>query len=157
MYEKYQGLTVDEFLKKKILDDFGSVSAFAREAGLAYSTVNSALTRGIAGASYKTSKKILDTLGVSSAVIDFWDPLEPLPEEIQRKEEKIELNEKDKREITKILDSTREQLMSADGLLYDGEPASEESVDALLDLIEAGMEIAKKRNKEKYTPKKYRK
>lgn len=157
MYEEYRGLTADEFLKQKMIDDFGSVSAFARAAGLAYSTVNSALTRGISGASYKTSKKILDTLGVSSAVIDFWDPLEPLPEEIQKKEEEIELNERDKREITKVLSDTREHLMEQEGLMFDGEPASEEGVQAILDALEIGLEIAKKRNKEKYTPKKYRK
>lgn len=69
----------------------------------------------------------------------------------------IELNERDKREITKIIENTKEQLTSADGLLFDGEPVSKDSVDDLLDLIEAGMKIIKKRNKEKYTPKKYRK
>ncbi|MEG1184765.1 MAG: transcriptional regulator, partial [Eubacterium sp.] len=80
--------------------------------------------------------------------IDFWPPLE---------DDNTELNDKDKKEISKILDNTREQLTSQEGLMFDGEPASEEGVQSILDALELGLEIAKKRNKEKYTPKKYRK
>ncbi|WP_392885974.1 hypothetical protein [Eubacterium limosum] len=157
MYEEYRGLTVEEFLRTKMVEDFGSVKKFSEAAGVPYSTMTSALKRGFDTMTRANSNKVLDTLGVSTAVIDFWDPLEPLPEEIQKKEEEIELNERDKREITKVLSDTREHLMEQEGLMFDGEPASEEGVQAILDALEIGLEIAKKRNKEKYTPKKYRK
>ena len=157
MYEEYEGLSVEEFLKAKITKDYGSVRKFSEIADIPYSTLASALSRGFDSMTRANSKKVLDTLGISSAVIDFWDPLEPLPEEIQEKEREIELNEKDKREITKVLDNTREHLMEQEGLMFDGEPATEEGVQAILDALEIGLEIAKKRNKEKYTPKKYRK
>lgn len=157
MYEEYSGLTVEEFLKAKIIEGYGSVRKFSEIAGIPYSTLASALARGFDTMTRANSNKVLDTLGISSAVIDFWDPLEPLPEEIQKKEEEIELNERDKREITKVLSDTREHLMEQEGLMFDGEPASEEGVQAILDALEIGLEIAKKRNKEKYTPKKYRK
>ena len=67
------------------------------------------------------------------------------------------LTSKDERDIEKILDQTREQLMSQEGLMFDGKPASPEAIDSILSAMQVGMELAKKKNKEKYTPKKYKK
>lgn len=67
------------------------------------------------------------------------------------------LTAKDERDIEKILDSTREKLMSQEGLMFDGKPASPEAVESILSAMQIGMEMAKKKNKEKYTPKKYKK
>lgn len=67
------------------------------------------------------------------------------------------LTPKDERDIEKILDQTREQLMSQEGLMFDGKPASSEAIDSILSAMQIGMEMAKKKNKEKYTPKKYKK
>ena len=44
-----------------------------------------------------------------------------------------------------------------EGLMFDGDPASPEAVDSILAAMQIGMEMAKKKNKEKYTPKKYKK
>lgn len=63
---------------------------------------------------------------------------------------------KDERDIKSILEST-EQLLQQDGLMFDGEPASQEAIDSILSAMRVGMELAKKKNKEKYTPKKYKK
>lgn len=73
------------------------------------------------------------------------------------REEKTTLTTKDKKEITEILESTRQQLLSQEGLMFDGEPASEEDVQKIIMAMQMGMEMIKKENKEKYTPKKYRK
>lgn len=67
------------------------------------------------------------------------------------------LTSKDEHDIEKILDQTREQLMSLEGLMFDGDPASPEAIESILSAMQIGMEMAKKKNKEKYTPKKYRK
>lgn len=67
------------------------------------------------------------------------------------------LTTKDERDIEKILDQTREQLLSQEGLMFDGDPASPEAIDSILSAMQIGMEMAKKKNKEKYTPKKYKK
>lgn len=67
------------------------------------------------------------------------------------------LTAKDQRDIQQILDQTREQLMSQEGLMFDGDPASPEAIESILAAMQIGMEMAKKKNKEKYTPKKYRK
>ena len=67
------------------------------------------------------------------------------------------LTQKDTKDIEQILDQTREQLLTQEGLMFDGDPASPEAIDSIISAMQIGMEMAKKKNKEKYTPKKYRK
>lgn len=66
------------------------------------------------------------------------------------------LTSKDKKDISSILAST-EELLKQDGLMFDGEPASPESIDSIISAMKIGMEMAKQKNKDKYTPKKYKK
>ena len=67
------------------------------------------------------------------------------------------LTPKDEKDIEKILEQTREQLINQEGLMFDGDPASPEAVESIISAMQIGMELAKKKNKEKYTPKKYKK
>ena len=71
-------------------------------------------------------------------------------------EQSAELTKRDEKEINDILSNT-EQLLQQEGLMFDGDPASPEAIESILSAMKIGMEMAKKRNKEKYTPKKYRK
>ena len=66
-----------------------------------------------------------------------------------------DLSKKDKKEIGDILSMTAE-LLKQDGLMFDGVPADEDSVRSILEAMQIGLEIAKRKNKEKYTPKKYK-
>jgi len=68
-----------------------------------------------------------------------------------------ELTARDAKDIAKILEHTKELLLSQEGLMFDGDPASPEAINSILDAMQIGMEMAKKKNKEKYTPKKYKK
>lgn len=76
-------------------------------------------------------------------------------EELQEK--RTALTTRDERDIEKILEQTRQQLESQEGLMFDGDPASPEAIESILSAMQIGMEMAKKKNKEKYTPKKYKK
>lgn len=67
------------------------------------------------------------------------------------------LTARDEKDIEQILKQTEEQLLSQEGLMFDGRPASQESIDSILSAIRVGVEMAKMKNKEKYTPKKYKK
>lgn len=67
------------------------------------------------------------------------------------------LTSRDERDIEKIINQTREQLINQEGLMFDGDPASPEAIESILSAMQIGMEMAKKKNKEKYTPKKYKK
>ena len=72
-------------------------------------------------------------------------------------EKEPELTARDEKDIAKILEQTKEQLLSQEGLMFDGDPASPEAINSILDAMQIGMEMAKKKNKEKYPPKKYKK
>lgn len=67
------------------------------------------------------------------------------------------LTRRDERDIERILKQTEEQLLSQDGLMFDGDPASPEAIESILSAMQVGMEIAKKKNKEIFTPKKHKK
>lgn len=70
--------------------------------------------------------------------------------------EKSSLTKRDSKQIEAILSDT-EALLKQDGLMFDGDPASPEAIESILSAMKIGMEMAKQKNKEKYTPKKYKK
>lgn len=63
---------------------------------------------------------------------------------------------KDERDIAKDLERIINDLSQADGLMFYNEPMTEEDKQLLKEAIEFGLRMAKMRNKEKFTPKKYR-
>ena len=67
------------------------------------------------------------------------------------------LTSRDERDIEKILENTRNQLLNQEGLMFDVRPASPEAIDSILSAMRVGMEMAKEKNKQLYTPKKYKK
>ena len=71
-------------------------------------------------------------------------------------DEGSDLTSRDTKEITEML-SNIEIMLKQDGLMFDGQPASQEAIDSILSAMQIGTEMAKKKNKEKYTPKKYKK
>lgn len=66
------------------------------------------------------------------------------------------LSKKEKADIAKDLDEIKQQLLDSDELMFDGIPMDEESITKILSALEVGMEMVRKKNKEKYTPKKYK-
>ncbi|MBS5799232.1 helix-turn-helix transcriptional regulator [Zhenhengia sp.] len=67
-----------------------------------------------------------------------------------------QLSKKEKADIAKDLDEIKQQLLDSDELMFDGMPMDEESITKILSALEVGMEMVRKKNKEKYTPKKYK-
>ena len=112
-------------------------------------------------------------LGFGNGTIVKWDKSTPNAEKLnavaqyfgvtmdylmtgKKNEKELQLKPKDQKDIKDILANT-EQLLKQDGLMFDGDPASPEAIDSILSAMQIGMEMAKKKNKEKYTPKKYKK
>ena len=87
------------------------------------------------------------------------------PEEVEntsdtKKEKPVEndgLTEKDKIDIAKNLEKLMADLENSGDLMFDGDPASPEAIDSIRNAMAMALEYAKKVNKEKYTPKKYKK
>lgn len=124
-----------------------------------------------------TAYRVAKDTGVTTATLTSWKQgkYTPKPEKMQKiadyfgvslsylmtgKEDpsgkEPQLKPKDERDIKNILANT-EQLLKQDGLMFDGDPASPEAIESILSAMQIGMEMAKKKNKEKYTPKKYKK
>lgn len=93
-------------------------------------------------------QRIADFLDVSSEYL--------MTGKESQKKDVSPLTKRDEKEINDILSNT-EVLLQQEGLMFDGDPASPEAIESILSAMKIGMEMAKKRNKEKYTPKKYRK
>lgn len=66
------------------------------------------------------------------------------------------LNSRDNRDIAKNLEQMMSQLEDGGDLMFDGDPMSDEARESIRAALQMGLEIAKVKNKERFTPKKYR-
>ena len=101
--------------------------------------------------SMKTISKIAPLLSVG---VDFFSIAEQ-PETEDKKAPA--LTKKDERDIARDLERFMDDLASSGDLMFDGVPMSAEARAAMSAAMRIGLEEAKRRNKETYTPKKYRK
>lgn len=67
------------------------------------------------------------------------------------------LTEKDERDIARDLKRIMTQLDSSGDLMFDGDPMSDEARESMLSAMRLGLQAAKLKNKERFTPKKYKK
>lgn len=75
----------------------------------------------------------------------------------QETEKTPTLTKKDERDIAKTLEQIMEQLADSDDLMFDGDPMSDEARASMLSAMRVGLEMAKVKNKERFTPNKYKK
>lgn len=68
-----------------------------------------------------------------------------------------DLTEKDRRDVAKMVENIMSDMEQAGDLNFDGMPMSEEAKAAMASAMRIGLEEARRRNKETYTPKKHRK
>lgn len=73
-----------------------------------------------------------------------------------QKEKAPVLTKKDERDISRDLDSLMSKLESNGDLMFGSEPMSREAKESLRAAMKLGLEAAKLKNKERFTPKKYR-
>lgn len=98
----------------------------------------------------KNRKKLAEYFGVST------DYLLGLSDEETLSSTSSELTKKNMKDIKKKMADLREEISSADGLMFDGEIMSDETKELLLHLLEKD-EISATISNKKYIPKKYRK
>lgn len=67
------------------------------------------------------------------------------------------LTKKDQRDIARDLERIMADLDSSGDLMFDGDPLSDEAKESLRSAMKLGLEAAKLKNKERFTPKKYQK
>ncbi|PEM36728.1 helix-turn-helix domain-containing protein [Bacillus pseudomycoides] len=109
-------------------------------------------------------------LEFGNGTIRRWDKTSPSADKLQKvadyfhvtidsllgRENPPQLNSKDEKDIEKRMEEIKRDLKDSQGLMFSGEPMSEEAVDSLLDAMEYIVRQTKVINK-KYIPKKHRK
>lgn len=73
------------------------------------------------------------------------------------KEKVPALTDKDRRDVARDVGRIMEDLSESGELMFDGVPMSDEARAAMAAAMRIGLEEARRRNKETYTPKKYKK
>ena len=73
------------------------------------------------------------------------------------KESTPALTEKDRRDIARDLEDIMAHLETSGDLMFYGDPMSDEARESIRAAMKLGLEAAKVKNKERFTPKKYRK
>ena len=138
MYEVFEQL-----LQKKGVSSY----KVAKEAGVTQTALSN-WKSGRSTPTVKTLQKIADYFGVT---IDYLMTGDDSPEQ--------GLTAKDNRDIAKDLDNIMEKLTSGENgpASYNGEEISPEAAELFKDELEIALKRLKLINKEKYTPKKYKK
>lgn len=131
-------MTIESKLKDLILDQYNSIREFTIKINMAYSTLDSIFKRGIQNATLSNILKICDALHISADALANGE-IEYISKPV----------EKETHEITEILANTKRQLLSDHALMFNGKPADEESIQSILDAMEVGMEIARRKAEKK--------
>lgn len=124
-----------------------SGSRMCLDLGLSKSTLSDIKSGRKKGVSTSTAQKMAAYLNVSVGYL--------LGEEEQK--ETPVLTKKDERDIARDLEAMMVQLDAGGDLMFDGDPISDEARASIRNALQMGLEIAKVKNKERFTPKKYRK
>ena len=115
----------------------------------------------------ETATKIADYFGVSTDYLlgnvsepFFYLDNERILAEINSYEDKEiapTLSEKDERDIARDVERIMAQLDSSGDLMFDGDPMTAEARESMLAAMQLGLQAAKLKNKERFTPKKHKK
>lgn len=103
--------------------------------------------KGKTAPSMKSIERIADFLGVTPEYLLTGVETEKAPA----------LTDKDRRDIARDLELIMSALDSAGDLQFDGDPMSDEARESIRAAMKLGLEAARVKNKERFTPRKYRK
>ena len=94
-----------------------------------------------------TVQKIADYFGVTTDYLLTGEETEKAPT----------LTDKDERDIARDVERIMSNLETSGDLMFDGVPMSQEAKESMAAAMKLGLEAARLKNKETYTPKKYKK
>lgn len=130
-------MTTEEKLKELILTRYNSLREFTLTIDIAYSTFDSIMRRGIQNATINNVIKICSALHISADALANGEIVPISPTETKSKP----------RDVADILARTKRELLNNDGLMFNGKVADPESIESILNAMEIGIELAKRKNK----------
>ena len=130
-------MTTEEKLKELILTKYNSLREFTLTIDIAYSTFDSIMRRGIQNATINNVLKICSALHISADALANGEIVPISPTETKSKP----------RDVADILARTKRELLNNDGLMFNGKVADPDSIESILNAMEIGIEMAKRKNK----------
>ena len=128
-------MTIENKLKRYIMDRYSSLREFTIESDIPYSTVNAILKRGIANSSLSNVSKICKALNISLDELEH-NRIVPL-DNIETSNESVELNN--------IVQLYKFKLQKLENITLDDIPLEENEREFIIDSIDIMIEQLKKR------------
>ena len=130
-------MTTEEKLKELILRRYNSIREFTIATNIPYTTMDSIFRRGIGNSSVNNIIKICKALGISADAL--------ADGEILAKKERSTKPIDDRLEVKDILEDTKDRLIHSGKITLDGEPIGKSGIESIIDAMDVGVEIAKKK------------
>lgn len=134
-------MSIEEKLKELIRNKYASVREFTIAIDMPYTTMDSIFRRGIGNSSVSNIIKICKALGISADALAEGEIVSV------KKHSSTPINLNEFIEVKEILDDTKDALTQYGFVTLDGKPISKSGVDSIIDAMEVGLEIAKKKTR----------
>lgn len=128
-------MTIEDKLKNLILSRYKSVREFVIAIDMPYTTIDSMFKRGIGTSSVSNVIKICKALSISADALANGE-IEP---SYNRSKNTIEIKD--------VIEDAKEILTHGNVITLDGKPIDKHEVESIIDAMDVGIEIAKKRQK----------
>lgn len=127
-------MSVEDGLKNMIIQKYGSVLSFCTINNVPQSTIATILKRGLQKSTFSNVIFLCNALGISA---DGLAEGKIIP--ISREDSEPQIS------VEEILNVTKNQLLSSDTLTLECNPANSETIDCIVNAIDIGVEMAKKK------------
>ena len=131
-------MTIEEKLQELILTRYHSIREFTIDIDIPYTTIHSIFRRGIDNSSLSNVIKICKALNISA------DALADGEIVFIKKQKAAEQPINDRLEITEIIEDTKD-LLTHRKITINGEPISKKGIESIIDAMEIGAQMAKKK------------
>lgn len=130
-------MTTEDKLKGLILKKYHSVREFALTHDIPYTTIHSIFKRGIGNSSVSNIVKICRALGISTDAL--------ADGEIKAIDDKSAKLIADDLDLEELIDNSKEFLKHDKSIKLNGQPLAKSEIDSLIDTIDIGVEMIKKK------------
>ena len=132
-------MTTEEMLKELILNRYNSIREFAISIDMPNSTIDSIFRRGVGNSSVINIIKICKALNISADAL--------ADGEIVPSKPRVTSNAVNSYDVNEILNETKDILIHSGKITLDGSPITKSGIESIIDAIDVGVEIAKKKKR----------
>ena len=131
-------MTTEDKLKDLILKRYHSIREFTIAIEIPYTTMDSIFRRGVGNSSVSNVIKICKALGISTDALADGE-IVPI-----KKRSETAIN--DRFEVKEILSDAKDRLIHSGEITLDGKPIGKAGIESIIDAMDVGVEIARKKS-----------